>query len=109
VLLNRNNLKGNTILTNGKYFRAGIIFEQLIDINSQIQAIGYWLNHELHHQYNSNEITSELNGIDLYHQFDGKRPAFFTSMFFKKLFNQVLFKNEDCIVVEKMDNCKILV
>ena len=76
VLLNWNTLTGNTSLTNGEYFRAGIIFEQLIDMNHQINAIGYWLNHELHHQYNSNEVTSELNGIDLYHQFDGKRPAF---------------------------------
>lgn len=109
VLLNWNTLTGNTSLTNGEYFRAGIIFEQLIDMNHQINAIGYWLNHELHHQYNSNEITSELNGIDLYHQFDGKRPAFFTSMFFKKLFNQVLFKNEDCMVVGQNDHFQIVV
>src|SRR5699024_11339154 len=48
-------------------------------------------------------------GIDLYHQFDGKRPAFFTSMFFKKLFKQVLFKNEDCIVLVCNDQFQIVV
>src|SRR5699024_12361895 len=65
--------------------------------------------HELHHQYNANDVISELNGIDLYHQFDGKRPAFFTSMFFKKLFKQVLFKNEDCIFLGCNDQFQILV
>ncbi|MDR5649252.1 transcriptional regulator AryK [Staphylococcus nepalensis] len=109
VLLNWNTLTGNTHLTNGEYFRAGIIFEQLIDMNHRIHAIGYWLNHELHHQYNANDVISELNGIDLYHQFDGKRPAFFTSMFFKKLFKQVLFKNEDCIVLGCNDQFQIVV
>ena len=34
----------------------------------------------------------QLMGIDLYHQFDGKRPAFFTSNFFRMLQNNVRFE-----------------
>ncbi|MGX5791450.1 helix-turn-helix transcriptional regulator [Staphylococcus equorum] len=40
TLLNWNTLTGNTSLTNGKYFRAGIIFEQLIEMNGHINIIG---------------------------------------------------------------------
>lgn len=84
MLLNWNTLTGNSNLTNGEYFRAGIIFKQLLDINEKVCTVGYWLNYELHQKYGvMNE--HQLMGIDLYHQFDGKRPAFFTSNFFRML------------------------
>lgn len=35
MLLNWNTLTGNSNLTNGEYFRAGIIFKQLLDINEK--------------------------------------------------------------------------
>ena len=73
MLLNWNTLTGNSNLTNGEYFRAGIIFKQLLDINEKVCTVGYWLNYELHQKYGvMNE--HQLMGIDLYHQFDGKRP-----------------------------------
>lgn len=72
MLLNWNTLTGNSNLTNGEYFRAGIIFKQLLDINEKVCTVGYWLNYELHQKYGvMNE--HQLMGIDLYHQFDGKR------------------------------------
>lgn len=71
MLLNWNTLTGNSNLTNGEYFRAGIIFKQLLDINEKVCTVGYWLNYELHQKYGvMNE--HQLMGIDLYHQFDGK-------------------------------------
>lgn len=48
MLLNWNTLTGNSNLTNGEYFRAGIIFKQLLDINEKVCTVGYWLNYELH-------------------------------------------------------------
>ena len=48
-------------------------------------------------------------GIDLYHQFDGKRPVFFTSEFFKMLQTDVKFKNEECIVVGSDKHLQIVV
>ena len=74
MLLNWNTLTGNSNLTNGEYFRAGIIFKQLLDINEKVCTVGYWLNYELHQKYGvMNE--HQLMGIDLYHQFDGKRHS----------------------------------
>ncbi|MGY5383656.1 helix-turn-helix transcriptional regulator [Staphylococcus haemolyticus] len=51
MLLNWNTLTGNSNLTNGEYFRAGIIFKQLLDINEKVCTVGYWLNYELHQKY----------------------------------------------------------
>ena len=72
----------------------------------KVCTVGYWLNYELHQKYGvMNE--HQLMGIDLYHQFDGKRPAFFTSNFFRMLQNNVRFRNEECMVVgdDTSSNC----
>ncbi|MCH4382034.1 helix-turn-helix domain-containing protein [Staphylococcus haemolyticus] len=108
MLLNWNTLTGNSNLTNGEYFRAGIIFKQLLDINEKVCTVGYWLNYELHQKYGvMNE--HQLMGIGLYHQFDGKRPAFFTSNFFRMLQNNVRFRNEECMVVGDDTHLQIVV
>ncbi|PTL11604.1 hypothetical protein BUZ15_00870 [Staphylococcus gallinarum] len=99
TLLNWNTLTGNTNLTNGEYFRAGIIFEQLLQINHEIDYIGYWLNFEIHQAFNSDARPSQVGGIELYHQFDAKRPAYFTSMFYKRLFKQIMYQCDYCLVV----------
>lgn len=109
TLLNWNTLTGDTNLTNGEYFRAGIIFEQLIEMNQRIDTIGYWLNYEIHQQYNHTGAATQLSGIDLYHQFDGKRPAFFASMFFKKLFTHTLYHNDHCIVLGKPHHFQVVI
>lgn len=108
MLLNWNTLTGNSNLTNGEYFRAGIIFKQLLDINDNVCTVGYWLNYELHQKYGvMNE--HQLMGIDLYHQFDGKRPAFFTSNFFRMLLHNVRFRNNECMVVGDDTHFQIVV
>ncbi|MCG7339030.1 helix-turn-helix domain-containing protein [Staphylococcus sp. ACRSN] len=109
TLLNWNTLTGNTNLTNGEYFRAGIIFEQLLQINQSIDCVGYWLNYEIHQSFNKEQKPSQVIGIDLYHQFDGKRPAFFTAMFYKKLFSRILFQNDYCIVVGERTHFQIVI
>ena len=48
MLLNWNTLTGNSNLTNGEYFRAGIIFKQLLDINEKSLYGGLLVNYELH-------------------------------------------------------------
>ncbi|SUM35024.1 regulatory protein [Staphylococcus gallinarum] len=52
-----------------------------LQINHEIDYIGYWLNFEIHQAFNSDARPSQVGGIELYHQFDAKRPAYFTSMF----------------------------
>ncbi|KIX90860.1 regulatory protein [Staphylococcus microti] len=109
ILLNWNTLTGDTNLTNGEYFRAGIIFEQLIEMNQRVNTIGYWLNYEIHQQYNHTDAVTQLSGIDLYHQFDGKRPAFFASMFFSKLFNRILYRDDHCIVLGEPHHFQVVI
>ncbi|PKE06186.1 helix-turn-helix domain-containing protein [Macrococcoides caseolyticum] len=108
VLLNWNTLTGDTHLTNGEYFRGGIIFEQFLQLNKMIGTIGYWLNYDLHIHHALNE-KEYMNSIELFHQYNGKRPAFFTSHLFKKLLSNILYHFENCIVVGEPHHFQIIV
>ncbi|MGV2875358.1 helix-turn-helix domain-containing protein [Macrococcus capreoli] len=108
VLLNWNTLTGDTHLTNGEYFRGGIIFEQFLQLNKMIGTIGYWLNYDLHTHHAINE-KEYMNSIELFHQYNGKRPAFFTSHLFKKLLSNILYHFENCIVVGAPHHFQIIV
>lgn len=108
ILLNWNTLTGDTHLTNGEYFRGGIIFEQFLQLNKMIDTIGYWLNYDLHINHAINE-KEYMNSIELFHQYNGKRPAFFTSQLYRKLFTEVLYSNDNCIVVGKPNHFQIVV
>ncbi|MCE4956636.1 transcriptional regulator AryK [Macrococcoides caseolyticum] len=108
ILLNWNTLTGDTHLTNGEYFRGGIIFEQFLQLNKMIDTIGYWLNYDLHVHHAMNE-KEYMNSIELFHQYNGKRPAFFTSHIFKKLLSNVLYHFENCIVVGEPHHFQIIV
>ena len=108
ALLNWNTLTGNTMLTNGEYFRGGIIFEQFIQLNQMIDYIGYWLNYDLHM---SQCVTNHdyLNSIELFHQYHGKRPAYFTSFLFQKLRGEILFQNKECLITGHADHFQVVV
>ena len=57
ILLNWNTLTGDTFITNGEYFRGGIIIEQLLKLSTKVEGIGYWLNYDLHVSH------CKMNGI----------------------------------------------
>ena len=108
ILINWNTLTGNTHLTNGEYFRAGIIFEQFLRLNKIIDTIGYWLNYDLHTLHTKSE-KEYMSSIELFHQYNSKRPAFFTSHLFKKLSANVIFQENNCVVVGNLDHFQIIV
>ncbi|WP_414049263.1 transcriptional regulator AryK [Macrococcus animalis] len=108
MLINWNTLTGDTDLTNGEYFRGGIIFDQFLRLNHIVDTIGYWLNYDLHkeHAISRNEY---MNSIELFHQYNGKRPAYFTSALFKKLHHPILFKEHQCLALGRDDHFQIVV
>lgn len=109
TLLDWNTLTGNTNLTNGEYFRAGIIFEQLLKINHDVEYVGYWLNFEIHQTFNNDVRPSQICGIDLFHHFEAKRPAYFTSMFYRRLFKNIMHQCDYCMVVGDKTHFQIVV
>lgn len=97
ILLNWNTLTGNTFVTNGEYFRGGIIMEQLMKLRSTVSMIGYWLNYDLHVSHCRNE-QDYMNAIELFHQYNGKRPVYYTAMLSHRLTKDVLYEDDGCIV-----------
>lgn len=107
ILLNWNTLTGDTFITNGEYFRGGIIIEQLLKLSSKVEGIGYWLNYDLHVSHCRNE-RDYMNSIELFHQYNGKRPVYFTALLFNKLTSNILYSDDTCIVTGTDSNFQIL-
>lgn len=107
ILLNWNTLTGDTFITNGEYFRGGIIIEQLLKLSSKVEGIGYWLNYDLHVSHCKNE-RDYMNSIELFHQYNGKRPVYFTALLFNKLTSNILYSDDTCIVTGTDSNFQIL-
>ncbi|PTU82403.1 AraC family transcriptional regulator [Staphylococcus pasteuri] len=107
ILLNWNTLTGNTYITNGEYFRGGIIVEQLLKLSSKVDMIGYWLNYDLHVSHCKTE-RDYMNSIELFHQYDGKRPVYYTALLYNKLSNNVLYIDETCIVTGSDSDFQVL-
>ncbi|HEK6536550.1 TPA: helix-turn-helix domain-containing protein [Staphylococcus aureus] len=107
ILLNWNTLTGDTFITNGEYFRGGIIIEQLLKLSTKVEGIGYWLNYDLHVSHCRNE-RDYMNSIELFHQYNGKRPVYFTALLFNKLTSNILYSDDTCIVTGTDSNFQIL-
>ena len=39
-----------------------------------------------------------MNSIELFHQYNGKRPVYFTALLFNKLTSNILYSDDTCIV-----------
>ncbi len=48
-----------------------------------------------------------MNSIELFHQYNGKRPVYFTALLFKKL-EYILYSDHTCIVTGTDSNFQIL-
>jgi beta-xylosidase/AraC-like DNA-binding protein len=66
---------GNTLRTNGLFFRGALLMETLLSLPEEIQMIGFWLNSRL-----QNEVTPEVqintNSLSLFFSATTRRPIF---------------------------------
>ncbi|MFH0153275.1 hypothetical protein, partial [Pseudomonas aeruginosa] len=49
-----------------------------------------------------------MNSIELFHQYDGKRPVYYTALLYNKLSNNVLYIDETCIVTGSDSDFQVL-
>ncbi|WP_246050097.1 helix-turn-helix transcriptional regulator [Aquibacillus sediminis] len=65
-LISWNTLTGNTRFTNGTFFRGALVFRNALEIASDVESLGFWINTEQHEKKGkNNEIP--LEGMELYH------------------------------------------
>lgn len=111
-LISWNTLSGITRLTNGKFFRAALIFKNVLDVLGEVESIGFWINTALHEK-NSKGQRIRIEGLELFHYLSGKRPAYFAMSFVKKLEGTIITQGQDYVMTKNdrgyqlvLMNCK---
>lgn len=94
-----NTLSGNTRLTNGRFFRAALVLENMLDISDEVESVGFWINTAVH-ESESDGQRIRIEGMELFHYFDGKRPAYFALMFAKRLSGMIVAQASDYIMTK---------
>ncbi|WP_077325095.1 helix-turn-helix domain-containing protein [Virgibacillus siamensis] len=98
-LVSWNTLSGNTRYTNGTFFRGALVFKNALEIANEVKTIGFWINTEQHEKSGKNRDI-RLEGMELYHYFSGKRPAYFAMQFLEHLNGDVIAAGETYIMTE---------
>lgn len=94
-----NTLSGNTRYTNGRFFRAALVLKSVLDVRDEVDSIGFWVNTALHESGERGQrIRTE--GLELFHYFSGKRPAFFAMKFAKKLDGTLIAQGPDYVMTK---------
>lgn len=98
-LVSWNTLTGNTRYTNGTFFRGALVFKSALEVAKEVESIGFWINTELHENRVKNRGIS-IEGMELYHYFSGKRPAFFALQFLRRLEGDIIVKGNEYVMTE---------
>lgn len=99
ILITWNTLSGNTRYTNGIFFRGAQIMKMIFDLSSEVEGIGFWLSTELHEEeHKGGNIV--LDGLELFHYYSGKRPAYYAVQFKERLRGKIVAQGNDYIMTQ---------
>ncbi|GGA33158.1 helix-turn-helix domain-containing protein [Psychrobacillus lasiicapitis] len=98
-LVTWNTLSGNTRYTNGTFFRGALVLKSAWDISNDVDSLAFWINTELH-EVDDQYHRIQLEGMELFHYFNGKRPAFYAMSFAEKLSGSIVAQGPDFIMTE---------
>lgn len=107
ILINWNTLTGNTRYTNGTFFRGALIFQTVLAVSSEVDGLGFWINTELHED-EWKERNIRLDGLELFHFFNGKRPAFYALKFKERLRGEIVAYGADFILTVFEDGYQLV-
>ncbi|KGL43211.1 AraC family transcriptional regulator [Listeria newyorkensis] len=107
ILINWNTLTGNTRYTNGTFFRGALIFQTVLAVSSEVAGLGFWINTELHED-EWKERNIRLDGLELFHFFNGKRPAFYALKFKERLCGELVACGNDFVLTEFEDGYQLV-
>jgi beta-xylosidase/AraC-like DNA-binding protein len=88
-LITWSSFSGNTRYTNGTFFRGSLILYDALTVAKDVESLGFWMNTEIHER-NAGGKKIPLEGMELFHYFNGKRPAYYAMSFFNRLQGKVI-------------------
>lgn len=98
-LVSWNTLTGNTRHTNGTFFRGALVLKNAFDLADEVASLGFWINTEQHEKLGTDRKI-RLGGLELFHFFNGKRPAYFAMQFLQKLTGKIIAQGREYIMTE---------
>ncbi|GHH98711.1 helix-turn-helix domain-containing protein [Neobacillus kokaensis] len=106
-LITWSSFSGNTRYTNGIFFRGALILNDAITIADDVESLGFWINTEVHERMVGGR-NIPLEGMELFHYFKGKRPAYYAMSFFNRLQGNVISKGADHVMTENETGYQIV-
>ncbi|MFS0656460.1 helix-turn-helix domain-containing protein [Bacillus sp. 179-C3.3 HS] len=113
-LVSWNTLSGNTRYTNGTFFRGALILKNVLDISNDVKTVALWINTTVHEDIGKDQ-RYRMDGVELFHYLNGKRPAYFALMFLKRLEGRIVAQGKDYVMTENdrgyqlvLMNCNII-
>lgn len=98
-LISWNTLSGNTRFTNGTFFRGALVLQNALDLADEVESIGFWINTE-QHEKSGRDRKIRMEGLELFHFFSGKRPAYFAMQFFDRLNGDIIARGSEYIMTK---------
>lgn len=98
-LISWNKLTGNTRHTNGTFLRGALVLKNAFDLADEVESLGFWINTEQHEKLGTDRKI-RLGGLELFHYFNGKRPAYFAMQFLQKLTGSIIARGPEYIMTE---------
>lgn len=68
-------LTGNTLMTNGLFFRGALLMDILLSLPQEVQMLGLWLNSQLQNEVSAANFI-ENNSLSLFFSANTRRPVF---------------------------------
>lgn len=102
-----NTLTGMTRNSNGTFFRGAIILKDLLMIDTLVAGFGFWLNIEVYEQQTQNRPLKN-DGLELFHYYSGKRPAYFCLLLARRMEGMVLAQGEEYILTYEEGRYQLL-
>jgi beta-xylosidase len=96
-LVSWNTLSGNTRYTNGTFFRGALLLKNVLDIANDVKTVALWINTMVHEEVGKDQ-RYRMDGVELFHYLKGKRPAYFSLMFLKRLHGEIVAQDEDYVM-----------
>lgn len=102
-----NTLTGNTRYTNGMFFRGALILKTVLDLANEVEGIGFWISNEVHERIGeSRDIL--VDGLELFHFFNGRRPVFYTLLLKERLYGELIAKGDDYLMTRNDEGYQLL-
>ncbi|WP_375178614.1 helix-turn-helix domain-containing protein [Enterococcus rotai] len=102
-----NTLTGMTRNSNGTFFRGAIILKDLLILDTLVEGFGFWLNIELYEQ-ETQERPLKNDGLELFHYYSGKRPAYFCLWLARRMRGGILAQGEEYILTYEEGQYQLL-